>query len=99
MQAVARKANFAALQQPVQQFFNAIEKGVAAMSPSIYVKASTQFQSLILTMAATKIHQVRPHTSRPNLNTPANNGALVFCSFILLTMDCILLVAYVLSIF
>jgi CBS-domain-containing membrane protein len=28
------------------------------MSPSIYVRASTQFQSLVLTLAATRIHQL-----------------------------------------
>lgn len=28
------------------------------MSPSIYVKANTQLQSLVLTLAATKIHQL-----------------------------------------
>ena len=57
VKAIARKANFSALQLPLQQFFAAIDKGVTAMSPSIYVRASTQLQSLILTLSATKIHQ------------------------------------------
>lgn len=58
VKAIARKGNFSALQLPLQQFFAAIDKGITAMSPSIYVRASTQLQSLVLTLSATKIHQL-----------------------------------------
>lgn len=58
LKTIAKKGNFSALKLPIQQFLMAIEKGSEVMSPSIYVKASTQFQSMVLTLAATKIHQL-----------------------------------------
>lgn len=59
VKAIARKANFNALQLPLAAFFAAIDKGgTAVMSPSIYVKAGSIFSSVLLTMAATKIHQL-----------------------------------------
>lgn len=60
VKAIGRKANFSALQLPLQAFFHAIDKdkGTEVMSPSIYVKANTLFSSVLLTMAATKIHQL-----------------------------------------
>lgn len=58
VKAVARRANFAALQMPIAAFLNATDKPVEAINPSIYVKATTQLQSMVLTLAATKIHQL-----------------------------------------
>jgi hypothetical protein len=103
---IARRANFSALNLPIQQFFrwvirggmggggaressgalcahlgqpltpthfphlfssstpssphyrSAVDKGVEAMNPSIYVRASTTFTSLVLTLSATRIHQL-----------------------------------------
>jgi CBS-domain-containing membrane protein len=57
VKAIAKRANFAALQLPLSQFFNA-EKAQNAMNPSIYIKSSSRFESVVLTLAATKIHQL-----------------------------------------
>ena len=58
VKAIAKRANFAALQLPLGSFLAALDKAPAAMNPSIYVRSNTQFASLVLTLAATKIHQV-----------------------------------------
>lgn len=55
---IARRANFSALNLSISQFFRAVDKGVESMNPSIYVRASTTFASLVLTLAATRIHQL-----------------------------------------
>jgi hypothetical protein len=58
IKAIAKRANFSALQLSVQQFFQAIEARPHTMSPSIYVKAATPLASVLLCLAATKIHQL-----------------------------------------
>lgn len=58
VKAVARRANFGALQLPIAAFLNAVDKPPEAINPSIYVKSATQLQSMVLTLAATKIHQL-----------------------------------------
>jgi CBS-domain-containing membrane protein len=55
---VARRANFSALSLPVQQFLGALDRGSETMNPSIVVKAATPLSSVLLTIAATKIHQL-----------------------------------------
>ena len=59
IKAIAKRGNFGALNLPLQAFFAELDKGVApAMNPSIYVRSTTQIASLVLTLAATKIHQL-----------------------------------------
>ena len=58
VKAIARRANFEALQLPIHKFFPAIEKSVDVLSPSIFVRSSTALASLLLTLSATRIHQL-----------------------------------------
>lgn len=55
---IARRANFSALQLPVQSFLKQIDKGADVMNPSIYCRLRDPLQKVVLTLAATRIHQL-----------------------------------------